>query len=435
MSQSCKIAKCSRIASSLCTCCQKQICKIHFDEHYEVLISQLQPITNELTTLNDNLKSFDINKTTAESREKLEQWRLECHQEIDRLFQRKCQELDQCIIQKISKQTEKIEQIQTRFIQMKQNAEITRQEIQFLTTLITQIKKEIINIDNTFVQIRILPLKINENILPIYETIRPKIDLSTLPSSCKTISHSAKSCSVLASNDQLLLAHQERRLCLINQQFDITKNVPWPYNNILDMCWSTATEKFILINENDIFLVDEKLIHIEKLPAFSHKQLLSCTCSDKALYISTNELGSSINEFHLLPSIEFSKQWSCPITCTTTEIIDNMIYNNETLALLIKNSNEKTLRIELRFCTTLDYVWSLPLDIQCTKTMVFRCCLLSFDEWLIADYETSRLLHITKFGQIKNIMKYKSIPYHVNLFNQNILVVFCKNGKNFHQLV
>jgi hypothetical protein len=435
MSGLCKSPKCTRSQSALCKCCQKPLCQFHIDEHYKLLISELQPLVNDINVIDNELKSFDIHKTNVESREKLEQWRIECYQKIDRLFEKKCQELDQCIIKKISKQTDKIDQLRTKISQLTRDQDVTRQDINFLTTIITQMKKEMINIEYTYVQIKTLPLKIDNSLFEITETIRPKIDLSTLSSPCKTINHSDKSCPVLASNNKFLLIHQGTKLCLVNQEMNIVKEVPWSFKNLLDMCWSTTLDQFILINENDLFLVDENITSMVKTPAFSNDRWLSCTCSDTALYLSTNELGSSVNEFTLLPRIEFIKQWPCPFTCQKTEQIDNLIYNNGTLALLINNPSEKSVRIELRFSATLDYLWSLPLDIKCTKKIPFHFCLLNFDEWLVADYEKCHLVHITKFGQIKAMIKYKVAPYHVNLFNHNKLVVLTKNGKNFHQLV
>ncbi len=435
MSELCKISKCTQRQFALCNCCQKPICKFHINEHCELLVSQLRPLLDTVNELDNELKSFDRHKTNIESREKLEQWRIECHQKIDRLFEKQCQELDQCIIKKISEQTEKIDEIRAKVAQLTRNQETTRQDINFLTTIVTRLKKEMNNIEHTYIQIKIFPLKVGDSMFQITETIRPKIDLSTLSPPCKTINHSDKSCSVLANSNKFLLVHQGVNLCLVNQEMNIIKEIRWPYKNILDICWATILDQFILINENDVFLVGENMISIEKIPTFSNNKWLTCTCSDTALFLSTNELGSSIHEFNLSPMIQFIQHWPCPFTCQRNEQIDNIIYNNGTLALLIKNPSEKSVRIELRFSATLDYLWSLPLDIKCTKKIPFHFCLLSFDEWLVADYEKCRILHITKFGQIKSIVPYKVAPYHINLFNYHILVVFTKNGKNFHQLV
>ena len=199
--------------------------------------------------------------------------------------------------------------------------------------------------------------------------------------------------------------------------------------------WSSTIERFIIINENGLLLIDENLISIQKISTIKNVKCLSCTCSETSLYLSTNGQGSSIIEFTLLPNIELITHWQSPVTCEKNEQIDTMFYNNERIALVVRNFHTKFVRIELRFPATFDYIWSLTLDIQWNKKIPFRCCSLSFDEWLVADYKNSRILHITKCGQLKTVITYKTAPSHLNLFNQNILVVLTKYGKNLHQLV
>lgn len=290
------------------------------------------------------------------------------------------------------------------------------------------------NIEQTYVQIQIRPLPIFDTMLQITEALRPKIDLTTLPSSCKTINHPEKTYPVLVSNNNFLLIHQGTNLCLVNQHMNIVRESLWPFNVIIDMCWSSTLNQFILINENDLFLVDENITSIDKIHIKSDNTWFACTCSDTSLFLSTSELGSSLNEFNLTPMIQFVKKWLSPFICKKNEQIDCIVYSNETLALLITNLSDKSVRIELRFAATLDYLWALPLDIKSTKKIAFHCCVLSFDEWLVADYENCRLIHITKCGQIKGTIGYPAIPYRINLFNQNILVVLTKSCKAFHQL-
>jgi hypothetical protein len=138
-------------------------------------------------------------------------------------------------------------------------------------------------------------------------------------------------------------------------------------------------------------------------------------------------------KFRLLPSIELVKEWKSPDTCACSEIIYSILYNDGTLSVIIKNISEKSLRIELRSAETLDCIWSLQFDTVCNQKIVFRCCLLTSDEWLVTDYETKRLLHITKDGKLKATIKYDDNPYRVNLF-ANMLVVSTIDGLNFHKL-
>jgi hypothetical protein len=111
-----------------------------------------------------------------------------------------------------------------------------------------------------------------------------------------------------------------------------------------------------------------------------------------------------------------------------------MACNNKTFVLMIRNVREKSVRIELRSWETLNQIWSLPLDIVCNQDRRFNCCSLRADEWLVADYETERLLHITKEGKIKRTTSYNAIPYCVTLFNTTILAVLRSGGINFHRI-
>jgi hypothetical protein len=199
------------------------------------------------------------------------------------------------------------------------------------------------------------------------------------------------------------------------------------------MCWSVALNRFIVIAGKIVFLVDENTMSIDNVQAIQEQNWLSCTCSDTFLFLSTNGSASSIVKFRLLPSIELVKEWKSPDTCACSEIIHGILYNDGTLRVIIQNNSEKSLRIELRSAETLDCIWSLQLGIVCNQTIVFRCCLLTCDEWLVTDYETKRLLHITKDGKLKATIKYDDNPYRVNLF-ANMLVVSTIDGLNFHKL-
>jgi hypothetical protein len=434
MSDPCKIPRCTRPSFALCHCCEKPICNFHINEHSELLLAQLNPLVDEINELNNQLQSVDVDQVNSDSREKLERWRTEYHKKIDLFFEKKCRELDQNMLKKTSQQTEKIGLLRSKINHSIDSRAITRQDLEFLKFSISQLKKDIKNIEQTYIQIHTRPLPILDNMLQITETIRPNIDLTTLPPPCKTINQPEKTFPVLISNHNFLLIHQGKNLCLVNQYMNIIRESLWSFNAIVDMCWSSTLNQFILISEDDLFLVDENITSIDKIRIMSDNKWFSCTCSDTSLFLSTSELGSSLSEFNLTPMIQFVKQWSSPFTCKKNENIDSIIYNNGTLALLITNPSEKSVRIELRFAQTLDYLWALPLGIKCTKNIAFHGCVLSFDEWLVADYEKCRLLHITKCGQIKSTIKYPLIPYCVHLFNQNILVVLTKTCKTFHQL-
>ena len=78
-------------------------------------------------------------------------------------------------------------------------------------------------------------------------------------------------------------------------------------------------ERFIVINKNTVFLIDEPTMTIESVQMVAKQNWCCGTCSDKSLYLATYSRGSSIVEFNLLPSIEYVKQWKSPDTCSKDE--------------------------------------------------------------------------------------------------------------------
>ncbi len=145
-------------------------------------------------------------------------------------------------------------------------------------------------------------------------------------------------------------------------------------------------------------------------------------------------LGSSILQFSLLPSIKLIRESTAPHTCAEDELINDIVYRNETLALIITNKSDKSIRMELRSVETLDRIWSLRLDILTDNNIRFTCCLLTGNQWLVADHENGRLLHITKDGEMKKTIEYNPPPNRICLFRSNILVISKLGGVNFHNL-
>jgi hypothetical protein len=138
-------------------------------------------------------------------------------------------------------------------------------------------------------------------------------------------------------------------------------------------------------------------------------------------------------EFNLLPSIEFVKQWKSPNTCSKDEGIHDMTYNKETLFLIIENQVKKTVRVELRSSITLDRLWTLQLDSADNQNVQIRCCLINNDELIVAYHDLSRLLHITKNGELISTCSYIPAPHFAATFDSTLLVVATSKSVNLHQ--
>ena len=103
----CAIVNCKRVSRALCHCCQQNLCIIHLNEHNDLLNSQLNPLTDEINTLGERLKTLNIQDIVGDCRQKLEQWRQDCHKKIDQFFEEKLQEIDLLVAKKLDGQRER----------------------------------------------------------------------------------------------------------------------------------------------------------------------------------------------------------------------------------------------------------------------------------------------------------------------------------------
>ncbi len=434
MSQPCAVISCKRTSRALCHCCQQNVCIPHLNEHSDQLNAQLGPLADQINVLGERLKTFNIEDIISDCRQKLEQWRKDSYKKIDYYFEQKCQELDRLVLDKLNKQREDTTQIRAKAAELIRDQEATRQDIDTLTSTIRRLKKEMNEIEQERFRVNACPLLIDDCTVQFQKVCEYPFDLSNLSPAYKTIKYPNNSCYSLVNNDRLLLTHQAPNLCFLDTELRVVKQILWSYDMIGKICWSSTLAKFIILTNEDIFLVDENMMTIDKASLPIKQRWLSCTCFNDQLFLSTDAWGSSIVETVILPSITVTREWKCPTTCTTDELIHDIDYSNGTLAAVIENKVRKSMRIELRSSKTLVRLWSLLLDDVYNKDMTFRCCSIDYHGWLVADLSTGRLLHVTTDGKMKQTIPYKAIPYRVNLFGSKILVVSTKSGINFHKI-
>ncbi|CAF2178228.1 unnamed protein product [Rotaria magnacalcarata] len=194
--------------------------------------------------------------------------------------------------------------------------------------------------------------------------------------------------------------------------------------------WSSTLSNFIVVTEKR-----KAILFIERIYGIEETDWLSCTCSDTNLYLTTHETGANIFQFKLLPIIRPVKQWQPPYSCKPHESIDAIEYNNRTLALIIREPFGSVLDIELRSSSTLNRLWSLPLDIRTSGLWTrISCCSLQYDEWLLVHSVTSRFFHISQNDTLKVMHEYHPKLNNAVLFSSNMLVVHSGTKVNFHTL-
>jgi hypothetical protein len=200
------------------------------------------------------------------------------------------------------------------------------------------------------------------------------------------------------------------------------------------MCWSTTLSRFFIITLNEIFTLDENSMLLERIVTKNKYSLCSCTCSDVSFYVTTHELGSSICEFSLLPTIELVNQLQSADLCGAREMIQDMVFHKGTFVFIINNETTSTKRMELRVAQTFDRLWSIQFDLVDPLHNVFRLCSFNYNEWIAIDWKSAQLFYITKDGQIKSTCAYEPVPYRCCQFGPNMLAISARNSINFHRM-
>jgi hypothetical protein len=249
----------------------------------------------------------------------------------------------------------------------------------------------------------------------------------------RTIKITDKSSVSLACNGKHILLKQTPNLCLLDKQLTILKMIPWTYDHV-DMCWSSTLDQFILITDETIFTLDENTMMLDRcqIRRNNEKQWSCGSCSDTSLYLSTGDMSAILYQYTLQPSIEFVKEWQLFALHPAHEGILTFICRNGTLALIISNINIFQRRLDLRSSTTLERLWSIPLDA------VAHCCSINDNQWIVMELLKPRLLHISSDGKI--LQEYKIKPTSVDIIwnaiqlDDDTIVTFTMTNLNLHKL-
>ncbi|CAF2687781.1 unnamed protein product [Rotaria sp. Silwood2] len=350
--------------------------------------------------------------------EELEQWRNTAYQSIDQYCERKRHDL-------IEKQQEK-HQINLNHFQNEVNRLIKEPNISENQYSLIQhdIHLEEIKL-NEFQHFRLTlsPLIIDENlvvqrhIFPLshhYQTIHMKNNIES---------------SIAVNDKYLLIAREDKYLCLLDRNLNIINEILFTHNGVHSICWSSTINRFIIIALKEILTFDANTMALENCSIPFNENWYRGTCSEDNLFLSTVEWGSSIYEFNLRSSFEFIKGWHSPITCETNEVICDLKYKNNFLAMPIFNDQLEESRIDLRSSTTFECIWSIQIHGRC------RCCSINVDQWLVMDHNDCRFFHISNDGKLLKSDKYNQHERFVDIlpWGENDMVVLTKKSVNLHK--
>lgn len=360
-----------------------------------------------------------VSSIQPSSFEQIAQWREEAYRSIDHYCEHKRQEL-----------------IETRQIHQQQELEYLRDEI---NSFIEKNSDQQEHYNSLIHSLQLAEIKINE-----LEHLRLKFRPLSIDEHCITrrhllpLFHSYQSIhlktgleSAAGTNDNHLLVHQEdKQLCLFDRDLSMVQETSFIHDSIHSVCWSSTLARFILVTFTEILLLDEKTMSLEKCPIPCKIDWWRGTCSNDALFLSTVEWGSSIYEYNLQSSFELVKEWHAPHTCRKEEIICDLKYNNDFLAMPLFNKHQQQSRFELRSITTLECIWSVQIHGRC------RCCSIDIDQWLVMDHDDRRFFHISADGKLLEADKYDQHGQLQDIIPWGIddIVVLTKKTINLHKL-
>ena len=437
MSQPCDIDDCKRVSRALCHCCNQNLCLAHLTEHNDVLNSQLNPIADEINVLNERIHRIDVAHVLGNFHEQIDAWGINVHRIIDAYVHDKKVKLDEYVRSKLSVQIHTLRELNGAIRELIQRQETTMDDLDALAIAIQSIRAEITQLEDSCVELHLSSFRLDESLILMEERedqVARDLNLTHLGPPVRVMDRSVESGKPMASNSRSLLMHQDDDLCLMNPDLTIMKKIRWPHGWIWDMCWSAAIARYFIITLNAIFTLDESNMSLELIKCSEKTTLTSCTCSNSSLFITTNELDSSILEFKLLPKIEFINRLKPDNLCRPNEIIQDIVYHRRTFAFIIENQDRQTKRMELRSSRNFEQIWSLDFDPVDPLHNAFRLCSFNANEWLVVDWKSTQIFHVTKDGRMKTTYTYESIPYRCCEFGPNLLAISTRMSLNFHQL-
>ena len=438
VTRSCTSPGCKHSSRAVCICCNQYLCIDHLKDHSDKQTdNHLTRLTAEINVLSDRLHHTSLIEPYFLTT--LDTWRNDAYRTIDRFYETQRRHFEQFFQENREKQRKEIDRLRLKITELIHDQNSSQDDIYLIKETIQFIEKELHDLQH--LQCNIRSLVIDENIATLRSE---KINQELLPLSrpYKTMDIIDDSYCWMATNEKSLLIHHKPDLYLLDRQLSIIGQTPWIHGRIYVMCWSSTLNRFIVITNDMIFTIDENLLTIERcdlIHPHHHNNNNICrnwrsgTCSNTNLFLSSGDLGTSIYEFTLLPSIQFVKEWSSPISCRKDEGIDDLCYKNGKFAIIIFHQSTNETRLELRLSPTLDVIWSIELGHTAPRRTT-GCCSLNNDEWLITDEYAYRIYHISTDGHLVKSEKYNPAPYNALLFNKDILAIRTVEGINLHKI-
>jgi hypothetical protein len=94
--------------------------------------------------------------------------------------------------------------------------------------------------------------------------------------------------------------------------------------SLVDMCWSFTLRSFLILTDDDVFILKKTNMILEKsiIPTRKKGHWHNLTCSLTSLYLTAYKWGTFIYQYDFREStFQFNRRWQTPITCSKDESI------------------------------------------------------------------------------------------------------------------
>ncbi|CAF0725970.1 unnamed protein product [Adineta steineri] len=167
MFHTCEISTCDSPTLITCVCCNKSLCREHFVEHDYLLRPKLNELTKQINKIFDQFESLDMKTIMSDSLKKIDEWRLNSYQVIDKFYENKCTELNYYINNILNKYAKDINDLRLKIEKMTYIQQTTNHNIELLTKNIQTLQQQINQIKYISIQVDIRPLVIIDKLIDV----------------------------------------------------------------------------------------------------------------------------------------------------------------------------------------------------------------------------------------------------------------------------
>ena len=431
----CSVENCPQKSTILCYDCNKNYCPTHLKEHDQQLIDRLHPLENLMKELLNRHEKINTNKLINEFVDRLDRWKDESHRAIDLFYKQKREELKEWP-EKLTRPKTDLTHLQTKRRDLIEKGKTTHDKLDQIVNSLQFIGQQIQDIEEKGVQIDIPIISLDNSANLIREYKIDEIDLMNLSSPYRAMNCSNEFGSSITSNHRNILVYNNRYLNLINRDLTTVEQIQWNDGIVLDLSFHPKLNLFILLTDKrTIYQIKDNPFKFNRIQTIPEEKWRCCTCSDEHFYLSTYGPDTYLVQYNVHPSFERIQYWRSPSTCKSHESIIDIKSNKDTLTLLIMDSINRTVRLELRSSNDLNILWICSIDISRNRYQpTLHCCLYKHQQYLIITENSSNIHHISKYGTLISIYNYQPKIFNAVLINSNILAIRSENKIFLHRV-